>query len=187
MAISKNNAITFGASGTFAQQMVIRQQGGKTVLCKRPVKGKSKYPEKEQQMRDRFLEASLYARAAISHEPTRLAYQAAADKGQSAYNMAVADFYIAPVIRSVDSTAYTGAAGSTIRVRAIDNFGVQAVSVEIQLASGETLEKGNAAADVNGLDWLYTATQPNEALAGSKLIIRASDLPGNVTVHEVTL
>lgn len=187
MAISTNNVITYGASGKFAGQMVIRQRANKVLLCKIPNPRKTAPSENEQQVREKFLEASIYARHIMASEPMRQAYQAAAAPGQSAYNLALADACVAPQIKRIDPGAYSGAAGSTIRVRAIDNFKVQTVTVEIRNAAGLVLEKGNAAPGENGLDWTYTATQANDALAGSKLIVQAIDLPGNVSVLELML
>ena len=187
MAISKNNVITYGASGKFAGQMVIRQRANKVVLCKLPNARKTIPSENEEQVREKFLEASIYAKHVMASEPMRLAYQSATAPGQSAYNLALADACVAPQIKRIDPGAYTGAAGSTIRVRAIDNFKVQTVTVEIRNAAGLPLEKGNASPAENGLDWLYTAAQANDALAGSKLIVQAIDLPGNVSVQELVL
>lgn len=187
MAISNNNVITYGASGKFAGQMVIRQRANKVVLCKLPNARKTVPSDTELQVREKFLEASIYAKHVMASEPMRQAYQAAAAPGQSAYNLALADACVAPRIKRIDPGAYTGAAGSTIRIRAIDNFKVQTVTVEIHSAAGLLLEKGNASAGENGLDWTYTATQANDALAGSKLIVQAIDLPGNVGMLELVL
>lgn len=187
MAISKQNVITYGASGKFAGQMVIRQRGTKVVLCKLPKERKTAPSQNELQVREKFLEASVYAKTAMSNESIRQAYQAAAAGGQSAFNVALADAFIAPQIRSIDPAAYTGAAGSIVRVRVTDNFKVQTVSVQVHSAAGQLLEKGNASPESNGLDWSYAATQANDSPAGSKLIVQATDLPGNVTTRELIL
>ena len=33
------------------------------------------------------------------------------------------------------------------------------------------------------IDWLYTATTANESTAGDRIVIRASDKPGNIMVR----
>jgi hypothetical protein len=59
--------------------------------------------------------------------------------------------------------------------------------VEIYSAAGALLEKGNAVQQGNGVDWIYTATQANNALAGSKIKAIATDVPGNEGTLELTL
>lgn len=92
-----------------------------------------------------------------------------------------------PVVNSIRPDAYTGVAGSTITVRAVDDFRVTGVHVEIFSANGTLLEKGNAILQTNGLDWIYTATQANAALTGSKINAIATDVPGNTGTLAITL
>ena len=72
-------------------------------------------------------------------------------------------------------------------VRAVDDFRVTGVQVEIYAANGTLLEKGNAVQQVNGIDWTYTATQANSPLAGSKIKAIATDVPGNQGTLELTM
>lgn len=88
---------------------------------------------------------------------------------------------LAPKIKEVDLNNYTGQPGSTIRIRAIDDFKVKSVSVTITNDDGSLVEKGNAAISSNGVDWIFTATANNANLSGDKIVIRASDIPGNIT------
>ena len=37
---------------------------------------------------------------------------------------------------------------------------------------------------VNGFIWLYAATTANESMAGDRIVIRASDKPGNIMVRQ---
>jgi hypothetical protein len=99
----------------------------------------------------------------------------------------VEDFMSPPVVKSISTNAYTGIAGSTITIRAVDDFRVTGVQVEIFAASGTLLEKGNAVLQTNGLDWIYTTTQSNAALTGSKINVIATDVPGNTGTLAVTL
>ena len=43
---------------------------------------------------------------------------------------------------------------------------------------------GKISNSVNGIDWVYTATQANASLDGDRIVISASDMPGNVTTEE---
>jgi hypothetical protein len=61
------------------------------------------------------------------------------------------------------------------------------VQAEIYAASGILLEKGNAVQQVNGLDWIYTVTQANSALTGSKVKAVATDVPGDEGILELML
>jgi hypothetical protein len=61
------------------------------------------------------------------------------------------------------------------------------VSVTIYNADGSEVEHGNAVQQVNEAKWLYTATITNASLSGDKIVIRAFDLPGNLSGQEKTL
>ena len=92
-----------------------------------------------------------------------------------------------PVVSIIDTRNYSGASGGRITVRAVDDFRVTAVQVEIYAVNGTLLEKGNAEQQVNGIDWTYTATQVNNLLTGSKIKAIATDVPGNEGTLELTL
>jgi hypothetical protein len=99
----------------------------------------------------------------------------------------VEDFMSPPVVSLIGAGNYTGASGSPVTVRAVDDFRVTAVRVEIYAASGTLLEKGNAEQQKNGIDWTYTATQVNNPLTGSRVKAIATDVPGNEGTLELTL
>lgn len=92
-----------------------------------------------------------------------------------------------PVVKSINTQNYKGTVGEKIAVRATDDFRVVSVHVQIYAANGTLLEEGNAEADTNGLDWIYTATQTNNPLTGSKIKATATDVPANEGILEVTL
>ena len=60
------------------------------------------------------------------------------------------------------------------------------VRVAVYSAVGDLIEKGDAVLEANGLDWVYTATVANGAIAGCKVRAVAKDLPANETVYDVT-
>lgn len=101
--------------------------------------------------------------------------------------MAVADFMRAPHIDEVDVTQYTGQTGSTIRIRAVDDFKVVQTAVSILNADSTVVEEGNAIQQTNGIDWVYTSTAQNGSIVGDKIVIKVSDTPGNITIGEKTL
>lgn len=180
MAESKNNIITHGLSGKVGDILVFSQRNGKTIVSKTPQK-KAITSDKVKEQMGKFQQATIYAKAALQDASLKDQYaqQAARKKGVTAYNVAVADMLQAPKIEQIDLSGYTGQIGDTIRVRAYDDFKVASVTVHIYNADGSLVEEGNAVE--NGLDWVYTATQMNADLSGDKIVVRATDIPNNLT------
>jgi hypothetical protein len=181
MAKSNNNVITHGLSEKIGDLLVFSQRGGKTIVSIVPQK-KAPASEKQLAQRQRFQQAIIYGKAATATPGTGELYAAAAkkQKGKTPINVAVADFFGAPDIEQVDLSGYAGGAGDRILVQASDDFAVKAVHVRISNADGSLVEEGAAVQSVGNL-WTYTATQTNESLEGDKIVISASDLPGNMT------
>ena len=189
MANSNNSVITGKLRGTLGKELVFREWEGKTVVAKAP-KGREGDPTPAQaQTQERFLLASRYARAVMKGQDQgiRDAYAAALRPRQNLYSRAVEDFMSPPVVSSIGTGNYTGASGSPVTIRAVNDFRVTGVRVEIYAASGTLLEKGNAEQQANGIDWTYTATQVNNPLTGSKIKAIATDVPGNEGTLELTL
>ena len=186
MAKQTNNVVTHGLSGKVGDLLVFSQRAGKTVVGKVPQKRKVTSEQQKEQQR-KFQWAVLYAKSAMADPDTGAAYNQAAKKGQSGYNVAVADFFHAPDIHKVDVSGYTGAPGDIIRIQVTDNFMVKEVTVAITNADGSLVEEGNATPDAGGYYWTYTATAANDNLDGDKIEITVSDLPGNVTQDTVNV
>jgi hypothetical protein len=186
MAEAKDNLVTKGFSGTIGRQLTFRIRGGKTIVSKLLIPNGAPPSEKAAAVRAKFQSSSLYAKKAIKDPATKALYKAAATGGQSAFNLALGDAFKAPVISKIITDNYHGAVGNTLLVDASDDFKVTGVVVSIHNAAGDLIETGNAVIQENE-DWLYTATQVNAALAGSKITAVASDLPGNNTSFTVTL
>jgi hypothetical protein len=184
MAKTKNNIFMTGLSGTVGKQMTLTQKKGETIVGKK--RGPSSIPATDNQLdvQSKFKIASKYALAAIQDPVKKAAYAAAAKNNQSAYNVALADAFKAPEIKSINVTAYHGQPGDIIVTRAIDDFKVAAVHVLILTAAGGLVEQGNAVLSDNGLDWKYIATTVNDVPVGSKIRVTATDLPANETVME---
>jgi hypothetical protein len=187
MAKSKNNVITFGLSGKVGDLVVFRQRDGQTIVAKVPEQSKN-VSLTQKELRKRFQHATIYAKAAIYDPETGELYEAAArkKKGISAYNVAVADFYHAPDIETLDFSAYRGVAGDKIRIIASDDFAVKSVHVKINKADGTTVEEGQASLEAGNL-WTYVATADNDMLDGDRIAVTASDFPGNITEEEESL
>jgi len=183
----KQNDLVKGASGRFGDQLVYRQRGGRTIIARRPSKKFNPDSARQLEVREIFAEAVIYARGIIADESQKAVYQVKADAFRSAYNLALADFCKAPQITKHNVAGYAGQAGDTISIRAVDDFKVMWVKVVIKDGADNILEEGDAVLSPNGADWIYTATTANPALTGTKLIMSAADMPGNVTTQEVVI
>lgn len=189
MANANNSVITGKLRGILGKELVFREWEGKTVVAKAP-KGRQGQPSAAQaQTQERFLLAARYGRAVVKGQDQgiRDAYTAVLRPRQNLYSRAVEDFLSPPVVKAIGAGAYSGASGSQISIRAVDDFRVTGVRVEIYAASGTLLEKGNAEQQVNGVDWIYTATQANNPPAGTKIRAIATDVPANEGTLEITL
>jgi hypothetical protein len=101
--------------------------------------------QKEHQ--ERLRQAILYAKAAQSTPE----YQDVAKvRGQSGYNVAVADFLHPPEIQQLDLATYKGATGDRITITAVDNVKGKTVGVLIATDDGTLVEKGSAVASPQG-------------------------------------
>ena len=187
MAKVGDNIVTTGLSGKLGNLLVFRNVGGKTVVSSAPKKKQSAPSEAQEKHRLKFQEAILYARSSMADNNVKDGYKAAAQEGESAFNVAVADFFNAPSIHEIDVSNYTGQPGSYIQIRAIDDFSVKEVSVTIQNADGSEVEHGMAVQQPGAIWWRYTAVQTNQSLTGDRIVVRVSDLPGNLTQQTASL
>jgi len=189
MAYSNDSVITGKLRGILGKEIVFRYWEGMTIVAKAPKARLGDPSPAQEQTQERFLLASRYAKGVMDgkDQGIRDAYSVALKPRQNLYTRALQDFMSSPVVKSFDTGQYTGASGSPIMVRAVDDFRVTGVRVEIYSAGGTLLEKGNAIQQVNGIDWTYTATQANRPLAGSKIKAIATDVPGNQAMLELTM
>lgn len=184
-----NSIVSGKFSGILGKEIVFRDWAGKTVVAKAPKSRKGAPSAAQAQIQERFLVASRYAKAIVTNADQSMAeaYALRLRPRQNVYSRAVEDFMSSPVVQNIDLRNYAGAIGNKIKVRAIDDFRVVSVRVEIYAANGTLLEAGDAPPDINGINWTYTVTQPNNLLTGSKVIAIATDVPGNEGAMKVTL
>jgi hypothetical protein len=166
--------------------LVFRQMATGTVIQSPPrVSGKASEAQRAQ--RRRFQRAVLYAGAAVSDPETGPVYAAKSGRGRTARIVAIADYLHAPDIERVDVSGYHGQPGDVIRIEATDDVAVKAVKVVIVNTDGTPVEEGFAVAEATGYEWTYAATTVNDSLAGDRIEVYASDLPGNITKAEEIL
>jgi hypothetical protein len=191
MAHSNNSVITGKFQGSLGKELVFRDWEGKTVVAKAPKRRSKDFTAVQLEVQERFQMATRYAKGVVDPKnPDKSlaeAYATVLRPRQNVYSRALEDFAKVPKVKTITTRNYKGAVGDKIVIRAVDDFRVTGVKVEVLAANGTLLEEGNAVVNVNGLDWTFTATQVNNLLAGSKIRAIATDVPGNEGTLEVTL
>lgn len=138
---------------------------GSIIVSRAPRPRKGKATAKQKAHRQRFKEATVYARWAAKVHPVY--GELAAGTWKSAYNFALSDWFEAPVIHRVER------AEGCIRVEASDNIGVTKVRVTVLDETGTVLEQG--AATRIGENWWEFPSHT----AGKSIIAEAWDLAEN--------
>lgn len=176
MAKVANNIFVRGLSGSLGEQFVIKRvRSGRTIIGNSPTFYANRvFSEAQQDVHERFREATLYARDAKSQA---VYVNKAAGTHLTSYNVAVADWFHAPKIIEIDAQNWHGAEGETIRVKAVDDVQVTQVNVVITDNAGTVIEQG-AAVQAEGGWWNYTTTVTDAN--ASRIMVTARDLPGNV-------
>jgi hypothetical protein len=179
MAISDDNYVIKGLSGTVGQLLTFRRRGAKTIVQKYRRRTTIPPTQKLQSVRMNFASCIAYAKKAIKNPVVKAAYQAAAKDGQTAFNVATSDALNPPELTKINFDDYHGMQGDEIRVGATDDFSVETVTISIHLATGELIEEGMAHVPPDTTDWIYIATKENPVPTGSRITVSARDLPGN--------
>lgn len=188
--MAKNNSIVTGKlSGSLGKELVFRDWAGKTIVAKSPKRNRRVSDPSQEARQEKFLFASKYAKGIMDDPDQSLAeaYAAALRPRQNVYSRALEDAISPPVVKSIDVRSYKGAIGDKIRVRAVDDFRVTKVIVDVFATDGSLLESGEANQEKNVLDWSYTTTKDNSTLPGTKIKATAFDIPDNNGMLEVTL
>lgn len=172
MARIRKNIILQGVSGKFAGQVVFRQlRDGRTILAAVPDFSKRVLSEAQLAHHAKVKAASAYAKVASKVHP--IYAQLTAGTTKNAYNMAIADFFHAPVIHEVKRE------GLVLKIWASDNVMVTRVHVTVLGDDGAVLEKGEAMQEENSAErWKFLAQQAGRA------VIEVYDLAGNLTKVE---
>ncbi|MEJ1241439.1 hypothetical protein WBG78_25050 [Chryseolinea sp. T2] len=135
-----------------------------------------------------IMDAMQYARIQMEDPEARTLYEShAMVKGRTGRSLALFDYLIAPTIKKIDATKYTGVVGETIRIRAVDDFMVVTVGVLICNTLGEVIERGAAVPQIVQDQWVYRIKEWNDCLAGCTVVVSAHDVAGNVTSQTLEL
>lgn len=178
----------YGVRGMFGNQVVYKKRNTTRYVASAPEVDENRVPsEAEQANRDRFARSNTYAKTSIKDPLVKQMYEAAAKKNQTANNVAFSDAYRPPVIKGILAYGYAGVMGNIITVQATDNFKVTAVKVSIYDSDNILIEEDNAVDNGDRLNWMYTISRDNNNVSGSKIIVKAYDMPGNETIKEMII
>ena len=169
--------------------LIYRTRGNKTFVYAAPLPRKEK-PEttaRLQNHRSLFKDAVVYAQSALKDPALHERYKAVTKNGQTAFNIAVRDFYSPPEINEIETRRYLGKTGDIITIKASDDFEVSTVMVSIQSAGGKLLEMGEAIPAIKKYKWCYHISRPNKAVPGTIIVVEAKDHPGNSTTRQVKI
>lgn len=169
MAKVRTNVIVQGVSGAIGRLIFRLMPNGETYVSSAPDFSKRKFSKGQKEHQSRFQQASLYARDAAKRHPI----YAAMAKGtvKSPYNIALADWWHAPVIHFVERK------NESILVQASDDVMVVRVEVAIMAEDGKTLMKGDATPSGKDL-WRFVSD------VEGKVVAKVWDLAGNVVSRE---
>ena len=177
------NPLIKGYHGTFAN-VVHRRWGDQHVIVqKRPDFSNVKWSKAQKANRRRFSDAMAYARKAIADPEMRAWYTMRAKPGQTACNVAVADFMLRPEITKTDISEYHGSKGDPIRVKARDRYAIASVLVFVYNSLGLEVESGLATRGLSDSYWYYRAQEDNPLWQGGRILFKVSDTPGNVVTE----
>ncbi len=176
MATVRNNIVIKGLSGSLGDQLVIKNdKAGRTIVAVKPEFNPNyAFSEAQMAVQEKFREATVYAKTVKGDE---IYVNKANGSVQSPYNVAIADWFHAPEILELDASAWNGAPGQVIRIKAMDDVQVTQVSVAITDGAGTVSEQGQAVRS-DGLWWNYTTTAT--APEGPRIVATARDLPGHI-------
>ena len=167
----KNNVIVQGLSGIFGGQIVFRQlRDGRTIVAAPPDFSRRVLSKDQKVHHSKFKEGAAYAKEAAKTHP--IYAQLAAGTLKTAYNVALADFFHAPVIHAMERSE------AGLRVRASDDVMVAKVSITILGDDAGVLEKGDAVQEGDSESWVYIPRYAGRVLVGVR------DLAGDVVRME---
>lgn len=140
----------------------------------------SKEPTANQiKVKTRFTAAAEYAKRAMTDPVYRAEYNERGAGMRTGYNVAIADFFKAPIVTEIDVSKYRGHAGDPIRVIAVDDFRVKNVTVSIRDENNTELEFGECIQLENGNAWIYTVASEHLPTEGQQVKAIAYDIPEN--------
>jgi len=170
MAKVKRNIVMSGVSGSLGPDHYARiTRDGRTIISQKPDFSNRQFSEGQFDHQSRMKQAAAYAKVASRDNP--MYAKKAAGTSKNAYNVALGDWFNAPVIHRIEWHE------GKVRVDATDDMMVTKVTVTILDEEGQRLEQGEAELSL-GVWWDYKASNRG------RILVEARDLAGNVTRKE---
>jgi hypothetical protein len=185
MAVSRNNVVVKNFHGKVGN-IVLRVFGNKTVMSCLPTTKNRKWSEAQLECQDKFRKATKFGHKVLANAELNLVYKNKAKENQSSWNASISDYLLKPEIETIDTSKYNGQVGDNIKIEAFDRFKLVSVIVMIINALGLQIENGAAIQKPTG-EWVYKVSSPNPDWNGTRVVVKVSDLPGNVVQAETVL
>jgi hypothetical protein len=183
MAVTYNNVLVRNFHGKVGN-VILRVFGNKMVMSALPSTRNRKWSEAQLECQDRFRKATKFGHTVLADAELNLVYKNKAKENQSSWNASISDFLLKPEIKTIDTSKYNGKEGDIIKIDAYDKFKVASVIVMIINALGLQIENGPAVQKPTG-EWFYKVSAENPDWKGTRIVVKVSDLPGNVVQAEV--
>lgn len=178
MAHVSNNLVVQGMSGSLEKKILLKHYGNITLVTAFPDRSMVKITDSQKKENGRFRAAMAYARSQMADPVAKAEYQAIAKGLQRAHNMAVADFYHLPEIKSIDLAQCNGHTNDPVSIVAVDILKVVKLTVAITDASGKLVESGDAQ-KTGRWNWEYRLTGNYSTVEHLTVKVKAWDKPGN--------
>lgn len=180
MAKVNLGSVLHGLSGAIGDQ-VFRRYRGRTVVQRRPVFTQP-WSEAQTETRHTFAGGSRYAAQVKADPALRELYATRGKRRRLNYRqMAIRDFFHAPKVDAVDTSAYQGETGGRLTVRASDDFEVVRVTIALQDPAGNIVATCETAACNS--TWQGELPAVAHDPASMKIVVTAFDRPGNATTR----
>ena len=180
MGRSTTNVLSSGYSGKTGN-IVFRNFVYKMVVAKAPDCSHTKWTRNQKANRKRFRKAMAWAVKTLENPEMRKAYSHRRKRGQTMYNVAVADYMKNLRLDKVDLSGYKGHAGDTIVVKAKGNYAINTIILTILTSQGllvETLQQSDCEP---GNNYGFRTTEENPHYRKSQIIIKLCNFPVTLT------
>src|ERR1039457_304487 len=181
MANATENVIDRRLRGKFGKFCIFRTINFKTFMSPYPDYSKRTWSKNQKAVRMRFRDAMIWTRQTLDDPEKRKFYQKKAKRGQSVWNVGVADYMKKPRIDKIDIRDYKGQKGDLIHIQARDNYMIKTVMITLLNAMGLEVESYLIPNNTDFFVWEYEAMEPNPDWQGGRVVVRITDSPGNVT------
>jgi len=156
MSKTSENKLTMHYRGKFGQDFFFRMCGNKSVMCKLHDYSNMVWSGRQQDNRKYFRRAARWAQSVLVDEKVKRYYKKKAKRGQSAYNMAIAD-YMKTVRLEADFRFYDCLKGGKMKFSMKHVFGASSAEVIISGPGGIVIERGPAKMTDKGFGFEYNA------------------------------